>query len=73
MHFLSIITAISGVVAVAIPNTTATNGTIDSFSDSCETYGVWQVSHDIWLGGYCRNNANEHPYSSLNLNQYVHS
>lgn len=57
--------------AIAIAN--GANGTVDSFADSCESYRVHQVGQDAWLGGYCRDSSDEHPYSSLNLNQYVHS
>lgn len=88
MRFLSTVAAISGTIAVALAilsttiegtmatataTMTATNGTVDSFADSCESYRVHQVGQDAWLGGYCRNSLDEHPYSSLNLNQYVHS
>ncbi|KAI1116104.1 hypothetical protein F5Y14DRAFT_86256 [Nemania sp. NC0429] len=83
MRVLSTIVAISGTIAVAlaIPGTTTegvqatatttTNGTVDSFADTCESYRVHQSGQDVWLGGYCRNSSNEQPYSSLNLNHCI--
>ncbi|KAI1196632.1 hypothetical protein F5X97DRAFT_325306 [Nemania serpens] len=86
MHFLSTLAAISGTFAVAfaIPSATTggamttaiaiangANGTVDSFADSCESYRVHQVGQDAWLGGYCRDSSDEHPYSSLNLNHCI--
>ncbi|KAI0550193.1 Cyanovirin-N [Xylaria curta] len=46
----------------------STNGTINSFADSCTTYAVHQLNHDAWLGASCRAHDGSQPYSSLNLN-----
>ncbi|KAI0191287.1 hypothetical protein EV127DRAFT_429133 [Xylaria flabelliformis] len=46
----------------------STNGTINSFADSCTTYSVHQLNHDAWLDASCRAHDGSQPYSSLNLN-----
>ncbi|KAI1132923.1 hypothetical protein F5Y10DRAFT_291018 [Nemania abortiva] len=61
-----------GARGIATNTTTAgTNGTVNSFADSCSTYGVHQVDHDAWLGAYCRDGTGSTPYSSLNLNHCI--
>ncbi|KAI8947421.1 hypothetical protein F4801DRAFT_582391 [Xylaria longipes] len=57
-----------GAVNMTAPAHPSTNGTINSFADSCTTYGVHQLNHDAWLGAYCRAHDGSQPYSSLNLN-----
>ncbi|KAH8161173.1 hypothetical protein CIB48_g7068 [Xylaria polymorpha] len=57
-----------GSVNTTTPAHPNTNGTINSFADSCTTYGVHQLNHDAWLGAYCRAHDGSQPYSSLNLN-----
>ncbi|KAI0476742.1 hypothetical protein F4859DRAFT_480009 [Xylaria cf. heliscus] len=49
-------------------NQPPTNGTVDSFADSCTTYSVHQLTHDAWLGAFCLARDGSQPYSSLNLN-----
>ncbi|KAI0104201.1 Cyanovirin-N [Nemania sp. FL0031] len=49
----------------------STNGTVNSFADSCKTYGVHQVKHDAFLGAYCRDGSGDSPYSSINLNHCI--
>ncbi|KAI1757839.1 hypothetical protein F4782DRAFT_525653 [Xylaria castorea] len=57
-----------GAVNVTGPAHPSTNGTVNSFADSCTTYGVHQLNHDAWLGASCRAHDGSQPYSSLNLN-----
>lgn len=51
----------------------STNGTINSFADTCSTYWVHEADHEAWLNAYCRDGTGSSPSSSLNLNQYVPS
>ncbi|KAI0199679.1 Cyanovirin-N [Astrocystis sublimbata] len=82
MHSLAIMAVISsGIATIAgapssptsTINATASdhepvNGTINSFADSCTSYGLSELSHDAWLGAYCRAYDGSQPYTSLNLN-----